>query len=90
MLYPAVHGKAKLEVVDGVPVLTINNKQYRVETEDRVFRLVKDNGESFNVSLANRDQPRCDCGDATFRERPGGCKHLRSLVAVGLIKKGVR
>lgn len=46
-------------------------------------RLVKDDGEIYDVALGTDGLVRCDCADGTFHpERPGGCKHIVALRAL--------
>ncbi len=43
-------------------------------------RLVKSDGEMYDVALGADGVVRCDCGDGVFHpERPGGCKHIVAL-----------
>src|SRR5262245_7380854 len=39
-----------------------------------------DNGKQHHIDVSGPGW-RCDCGDATFRERPRGCKHVAGLRA---------
>ncbi len=56
------------------------------EVARAAVRMVKDDGEMYDISLGVDGVARCDCADGTFHpERPGGCKHLRALRA--LIRK---
>jgi hypothetical protein len=76
-------------------VLVINQTFYRVRAlhgesgaEDRAFRLNKADGTLYDVAQT-RYGPRCDCPDFVFRRDgidPAGCKHVRALVAEGLIE----
>ena len=89
-VHPPVHGKAKLDGNQLTVTVTLKSGRevtttYTVERIERTIRLTKQDGATYEVSFNRRDQPRCSCGDLTFRDREGGCKHLRSLVAVGLI-----
>ena len=46
------------------------------------YRLTKPDGTVYDVSTTEPYGWTCDCPDMTFRsERPGGCKHVRSLQA---------
>jgi hypothetical protein len=46
----------------------------------RGYRLSKDDGTTYDVSLEGHGS--CDCPDGTYRgERPGGCKHQKALRA---------
>jgi hypothetical protein len=53
------------------------------------FELTKENGEKYHVSVWPTGM-RCDCRDGELREKRGGgyCKHIRSMIVVGLISKG--
>jgi hypothetical protein len=90
--HPPVHGKARLRGDQlTITVKHENGKTltttYTVARSERTIRLTKADGEFYDVSFANKDQPRCPCGDLNFRDREDGlCKHLRGLVAVGLIR----
>lgn len=71
--------------------LTIRGTVYavrRVASEDgRAFRLGKRDGEAHDVAETPYG-PTCTCGDYVWRREhldPAGCKHIRSLRAVGLI-----
>jgi hypothetical protein len=57
----------------------------------RIFRLNKFDGTAYDVVETVRG-PQCDCPDFIFRREgidPGGCKHVRALVAYGLIQNNV-
>lgn len=74
--------------------LTINGTPYdlvvhqaEAEGVGRVFRLAKANGESYDVS-EHADECLCTCPDFESRRRgldALGCKHIRSLRALGLM-----
>lgn len=54
----------------------------------RAFRLAKDDGTLYDVAQTPHG-PACDCPDFLFRRDgidPEGCKHVRALVAHGLIE----
>ena len=58
----------------------------------RAFRLNKPDGTLYDVAQT-RFGPQCDCPDFVFRRDgldPAGCKHVKSLVAEGLIDAGLR
>jgi hypothetical protein len=74
--------------------LTINGVYYRVtpfpitgSVATKVFRLRKADGTHYTVA-STLDGLSCDCADYTFR-RDGidsaGCKHIKAMVAVGLL-----
>ena len=55
--------------------------------ERRAFRLFKADGTLYDVSESD-EETRCDCPDYLFRRAgldPAGCKHVKALVAQGLI-----
>lgn len=54
----------------------------------RAFRLAKPDGTRYDVA-ATPFGPECDCPDFLFRRAgidPSGCKHVRAMVAFGLIE----
>jgi hypothetical protein len=57
----------------------------------RLFRLHKTGTSTRYVVAETPDGPVCDCPDFTYH-RDGvdadGCKHIKALVAVGLIQRG--
>jgi len=61
-------------------VLAINGTEYVVTLPaDRSgARLTKPGGEQYHVDLDGR---RCDCPDAVYRPREGGCKHFKAVAA---------
>ncbi len=78
-------------------LLVINETIYRIEpifsrglNGLKAFRLNKPDGTLYDVA-ETRYGPQCDCPDFIFRRDgidPLGCKHVRSLVAEGLIGGG--
>jgi uncharacterized Zn finger protein len=86
-VYPAAHGRARLIWRGLVQYLQINGKLYLLAKAERSWQLASASGAIYNISLDQQDQPRCDCPDATYRDRPNCCKHLAALIAVGLIRK---
>lgn len=86
--FPAARGRARLIQAGEIQYLQINGKFYKLKRGIRIYHLLSADGASYNVSLKKQDQPRCDCPDATFRDRPNCCKHLAALTAVGLIRRG--
>ncbi len=76
-------------------ILTIGALAYVVRPLDcspdlarRAFRLAKDDGTLYDVAETPHG-PACDCPDFLFRRDgvdPDGCKHIRALVAHGLIE----
>ena len=73
--------------------LTINGRHYAVrpiasQADDvsRAFRLSR-KGDVYDVALTVHG-PTCDCPDFIFRRDgidPAGCKHVKALVAQGLL-----
>jgi hypothetical protein len=56
----------------------------------RGYRLVKSGGTAYDVEQTQHG-PTCDCPDFVFRRDgldPAGCKHVRALVAQGLLDEG--
>ncbi len=74
--------------------LTINQTVYAVHVlpcdppaVGNAFRLNKADGTLYDVAQT-RYGPQCDCPDFIFRRDgidPSGCKHVKALVAQGLI-----
>jgi hypothetical protein len=51
------------------------------------WRLRKDDGTTYHVARTGFG-PTCDCPDWTFHRDgldPGGCKHIKALIATGLM-----
>jgi hypothetical protein len=75
-------------------VLRIQNTTYGVdrlpcdpEAAQRLYRLRKPDGTGYHVAQTGYG-PECDCPDFLFRRAgldPSGCKHVRALVAYGLL-----
>jgi hypothetical protein len=86
----ASHGIARL-------TLFISGKAYNVHPLDgddvalmKAFRLRKFDGTEYDIAQTAQDIS-CDCPDFTFRREaidPSGCKHIKALVACGLIDPG--
>ncbi len=78
-------------------LLVINQTVYRVRPircdpldTVRAFRLNKPDGTLYDVAQT-RFGVQCDCPDFVYRRDgldPNGCKHVKSLVAQGLIDAG--
>src|SRR4051794_25992497 len=85
----AAHGTCRL-------TLTINGTRYSVRpiladssVALKAFRLRKDAGTVYNVTKTAYGN-QCECGDFLFRREgldPQGCKHVKALVACGLLAK---
>lgn len=81
------HGVARL-------VLSINGTSYAVKpvacdayAAFRAFRLRKSDGTCYDVAETVHGHT-CDCPDWEFNREgrdPAGCKHIKSMVAVGLL-----
>lgn len=79
------HGVARL-------TLTINGTSYAVRPfgtpDGTAWKLRRPDGTAHHVAPTPHG-PTCTCGDFTWRRDgldPRGCKHVRALVAVGLIE----
>ena len=71
------------ETVYGLRVLDCDPEQ-----AVRAFRLDKADGRRYDVAQTHFG-PQCDCPDFIFRRDgldPAGCKHVKALVAEGLIE----
>ena len=78
--------------------LTIDRTVYDVralscdsDVARRAFRLGKSDGTLYDVAQT-RLGPQCDCPDFIFRREgidPNGCKHVKALVAQGMIEPQV-
>jgi hypothetical protein len=80
-----VHGIAKwLSPMGflGIGILAINGTPYVVLrlSSGVGFRLEKTDRTTYDVNTEGPDWT-CDCPDATFCPRPGGCKHVAALRA---------
>ena len=86
----ASHGVARL-------TLFIGGKAYNVQPLDgddvaimKAFRLRKFDGTDYDIAQT-AEGISCDCPDFTFRREaidPSGCKHIKALIACGLIDPG--
>ena len=89
-----VHGRCRVLLRPGNPnpesigKIQINGQEYLCQILPSGFRLcgkVDDQGDPVVYDLP-ADLSSCDCPDATYRPRPGGCKHaaaIRALKAAG-------
>ncbi len=71
--------KLYLEIDDSLYSLT------RIATPDAwvlVHLQGKSQGACYTVRISSGT---CDCPDAQYRPKEGGCKHVRALIAVGLL-----
>lgn len=87
------HGRCRL-------TLTINGSTYHVRpipadpgVAIKSFRLKKSDGAAYDVTQTVHG-PQCDCPDFVFHRDgidPDGCKHVKAMVAAGLIagRRGV-
>lgn len=74
--------------------MEINGVDYRVEPRPpgsyavtRSYRLSKGDGTAYDVALTDFGLT-CDCPDFIFHRDgldPGGCKHIKAMVAYGLL-----
>src|SRR5262245_53067382 len=68
---------------DARAILAINGVHYAIwfiHEGERLtgFRLMSAAGKVYDLPVSLDD---CSCPDSTFRPRPGGCKHVKSLRA---------
>jgi hypothetical protein len=76
--------------------MEINGVDYRVEQSPdeasaarKSYRLRKLNGTAYDVALTNHGLT-CDCPDFIFHRDgldPDGCKHIKAMVAYGLLDR---
>ncbi|MBV8317158.1 MAG: hypothetical protein JOZ53_19630 [Planctomycetaceae bacterium] len=76
-------------------ILMINQTLYEIRPlacdstiAEKAYRLDKEDGSVYDVSQT-RHGPLCDCPDFVFRRDgldPSGCKHVKALLAHGLIE----
>ena len=73
---------------DAPGVVLINGATYSLAllNEGCGVRLMKADGVTYDLPA---DLSTCDCPDATYRVRPGGCKHMRAMSALRAAGKGV-
>ena len=80
------HGTASL-------TLTINGVHYLIRLNEahpgvarKAWRLTKADGTTYDVGIREFGT-ECSCGDFNFRRQQRGqqCKHIRAMVAVGLL-----
>ena len=74
--------------------MAINGVDYRVEPNPagpfavrKAYRLRKPDGTAYDVALTGHGLT-CDCPDFLFHRDgldPGGCKHIKAMVAYGLL-----
>lgn len=93
------HTRVPTAASQSAPRLTlfISGKAYNVQPLDGVdveimkaFRLRKFDGTEYDIAQT-ADGLSCDCPDFTFRREavdPSGCKHIKALIACGLIDAG--
>jgi hypothetical protein len=64
--------------------ISINHRPYFLIVLDSAFRLIGVDERSAAATTYDLppDLSSCDCPDAEFRARPGGCKHRRALLAL--------
>ncbi len=91
----ADRGRAPVRRLSSQLVLRINETMYGVRSlacdsliATRAFRLNKGDGTLYDVAQTPFG-PQCDCPDFIYRRDgidPEGCKHVKALVAQGLIE----
>lgn len=59
----------------------VTEESYEVRRDGEAVLLTKDDGETYTLLPGGR----CDCKDADYRSRPGGCKHLAAARLAGLL-----
>jgi hypothetical protein len=62
-------------LINGMPYLV---REHRTDGCLTGYALVKADGTVYDLPP---DLSSCDCPDATFTDRPGGCKHRKALQA---------
>jgi hypothetical protein len=77
-------GLPGLILLNAVPYMLAVNGETRDDGPPVIhgFRFIKANGEFHDV--CTEGHKACSCGDGTFRDRPGGCKHIVALTLLGL------
>ena len=58
-------------------------RPYRLEHGTKLYTLKKENGTTYTTGFDNGHQ--CNCPDQTGTRPKGGCKHIKTLKAFGLI-----
>ena len=84
----AIVGPARWTLTIGSTAYAVRRLGAAPEIARRAFRLAKGDGTLYDVAETPFG-PACDCPDFLFRRDgvdPEGCKHVRALVAVGLIE----
>jgi hypothetical protein len=86
---PPVTGTARVlrpvgDVTPDTGKVLINGKPYYLSVLEGGFRLTGYDPRREEVTVYDlpSDLSSCDCADATYRTRPGGCKHVRALSAL--------
>jgi hypothetical protein len=64
--------------------VSINDKPYYLSVLAGGFRLTGFDPRKEEVTVYDlpADLSSCDCPDACYRDRPGGCKHVKALQAL--------
>jgi hypothetical protein len=84
------HGLARLMLVINGTSYTIRTIPCDASAALKAYRLRKVDGTTYNVATTVFGAV-CDCADFTFHRDgidPDGCKHIKAMIAVGLIEKG--
>jgi hypothetical protein len=68
----------------GTGEVAINGKPYYLQVLEGGFRLTGYDARKAEVTVYDlpADLSSCECPDHCFRDRPGGCKHIKSLAAL--------
>ena len=84
---PAAHKSQLLLVIDRT-IYAVRPIDCDPSEAVRAYRLNKPDGTLYDIAQT-RFGPQCDCPDFIFRRDgldPSGCKHVKALVAEGLIE----
>ena len=81
------HGLARLTLVINGAAYNVRPVQTDADAALKAYRLRKSDGTAYHVALTVHGLT-CDCPDFTFNRDgidPAGCKHIKAMVAVGLL-----
>jgi SWIM zinc finger len=68
--------------VDLVQTYVVEDTRPDVRVANPAFTLTKEDGEQYHCAV-NEFGPTCSCADCEFRQHL--CKHLKAVIAVGLL-----
>jgi hypothetical protein len=83
------HGVCRLALHNNSTAYNVRPLPCDPEAASKVYRLHKAEGTAYNVA-ATPHGLTCDCPDFTFHRDgrdPEGCKHIKAMVAVGLMSR---